>query len=150
MVTHFPCRFMKHSAAARARIPASRRSRAHSMWVSAATGPRISRAASLSRAITSRPSAQRQSSGRPLSSADDAPTASPAIVLDYGYWQRAFGADPSAVSRTVRLNNVDVAIVGVAEPGFTSLTPGKSQDFFMPLSLAKRVQSERWGMQGRL
>ncbi|MGA7314901.1 MAG: ABC transporter permease [Silvibacterium sp.] len=88
--------------------------------------------------------------GRPLSPADDVPSASPAIVLDYGYWQRAFGADPSAVGRTVRLNNVDVAIVGVAEPGFTSLTPGKSQDFFMPLSLAKRVQSERWGTQDRL
>ena len=88
--------------------------------------------------------------GRPLSPADDAPSASPAIVLDYGYWQRAFGADPSAVGRTVRLNNVDVAIVGVAEPGFTSLTPGKSQDFFMPLSLAKRVQSEQRGTQDRL
>jgi macrolide transport system ATP-binding/permease protein len=88
--------------------------------------------------------------GRPLSPADDVPSASPAIVLDYGYWQRAFGADPSAVGRTVRLNNVDVAIVGVAEPGFTSLTPGKSQDFFMPLSLARRVQSERWGTQDRL
>jgi predicted permease len=88
--------------------------------------------------------------GRPLSPADDTPTASPAIVLDYGYWQRAFGADPSAVGRTVRLNNVDVAIVGVAGPGFTGLTPGKSEDFFMPLSLAKRVQSERWGAQDRL
>ncbi len=83
--------------------------------------------------------------GRPLGLADDAPAASPVIVLDYRYWQRAFGADPSAVGRTVRLNNVDVAIVGVAEPGFSSLTPGKSQDFFMPLSLAKRVQSEMSG-----
>ena len=32
--------------------------------------------------------------GRPLGLADDAPTASPVIVLDYGYWRRAFGADP--------------------------------------------------------
>jgi predicted permease len=85
-----------------------------------------------------------------LTPADDTPTASPAIVLDYGYWQRAFGADPSAVSRTVRLNNVDVAIVGVAEPGFKSLTPGKSQDFFMPLSLADRVRSEWWRTKDRL
>lgn len=83
--------------------------------------------------------------GRPLGLADDTPTASPAIVMSYGYWQRAFGADPSAVGRTVRLNDVDVAIVGVAEPGFSSLTPGKSHDFFMPLSLAKRVQSEMSG-----
>jgi hypothetical protein len=83
--------------------------------------------------------------GRPLGLADDTPTASPAIVLDYGYGQRAFGGDPSAVGRTVHLNNVDVAIVGVAAPGFHSLTPGKSQDFFMPLSLAQRVRSEWWG-----
>ena len=88
--------------------------------------------------------------GRPLGLADDAPTASPVIVLDYGYWQRAFGADPSAVGRTVHLNNVDAAIVGVAEPGFASLTPGKSQDFFMPLSLAKRVRGEWWGTGNRL
>jgi predicted permease len=88
--------------------------------------------------------------GRPLSLADDTAIAPPAIVLDYGYWQRAFGADPSAVGRTVRLNNVDAAIVGVAEPGFASLTPGKSQDFFMPLSLAKRVRGEWWGTQDRL
>ena len=87
--------------------------------------------------------------GRPLSPADDAPSASPVIVLDHGYWQQAFGADPSAVGRTVRLNSVDVAIVGVTEQSFTSLTPGKSQDFFMPLSLAKRVQSGEWGTQDR-
>jgi predicted permease len=88
--------------------------------------------------------------GRPLGLQDNAPNASPAIVLDYGYWQRAFGADPSAVGRAVRLNNVDAAIVGVAEPGFTNLTPGKSQDFFMPLSLAKRIRGEWWGTKDRL
>ena len=88
--------------------------------------------------------------GRPLGPADDSPSASPAIVLDYGYWQRAFGADPSAVGRIVRLNNVDAAIVGVADRGFTSLTPGKSQDFFMPLSLARHVTGQWWGTTDRL
>jgi predicted permease len=88
--------------------------------------------------------------GRSLTPADDSPSASPAIVLDYGYWKRAFGADPSALGRIVRLNNVDAAIVGVAGPGFTSLTPGKRQDFFMPLSLSKRVKSEWWGTEDRL
>ncbi len=88
--------------------------------------------------------------GRPLNLSDDAPAASPVIVLDYGYWQRAFGADPAAVGRIVRLNNVEAAIVGVAEPGLISLTPGKSQDFFMPLSLAERVRGEWWGTSDRL
>ena len=88
--------------------------------------------------------------GRLLGPADDSPSASPAVVLDYGYWQRAFGADPSALGRTVRLNNVDVVIVGISSPGFNSLTPGKHQDFFMPLSLAKRVRSEWWDADDRL
>ena len=88
--------------------------------------------------------------GRALSPADDTPTAAPAIVLNYAYWQRAFGADRSVVGRTVRLNGVEAAIVGVAEPGFNHLTPGKLQDFFMPLSLANRVRSEWWGTKDRL
>ena len=88
--------------------------------------------------------------GRSLAPSDDVPSASPAIVLDYGYWKRAFGGDPSAVGRVVHLNNVDATIVGIASPGFTSLTPGKRQDFFMPLSLANRVKSEWWGTRDRL
>jgi macrolide transport system ATP-binding/permease protein len=88
--------------------------------------------------------------GRPLVPSDDSPSAPPAIVLDYGYWQRAFGGDRSALGRTVRLNNVFATIVGIADPHFTNLTPGKTQDFFMPLSLSSRVQSEWWGDQDRL
>src|SRR5215472_15987702 len=88
--------------------------------------------------------------GRALGPADDSPTAAPAIVLNYGYWQRAFGADRSAVGRTVRLNGVEAVIVGVSEPGFNHLTPGKLQDFFMPLSLSTRVRSEWWGAKDRL
>jgi predicted permease len=88
--------------------------------------------------------------GRTLGPSDDSYSASPAIVLDYGYWQRAFGGDASVVGRVVRLNNVDATVVGIASPGFKSLTPGKHQDFFMPLSLARRVQSEWWGNDNRL
>lgn len=72
--------------------------------------------------------------GRPLGPADDAPNASLAIVLSYNYWQTAFGGERSAVGRTVRINNIPVAIVGVASPRFTNLAPGKTQDFFMPIS----------------
>jgi len=88
--------------------------------------------------------------GRPLTPADDTPSAPPAIVLDYAYWVRAFGADPSAVGRTVRLDNTAATIVGVADPHFTNLTPGKPQDFFMPVSLANRVRDEWAGHQDYL
>jgi predicted permease len=83
--------------------------------------------------------------GRPLGPSDDSPSASGAIVLSYAYWERAFGSDRSALGRTVRLDNVPFAIVGVADPRFTSLTPGKLEDFFIPLSFADRVRGEWWG-----
>jgi len=83
--------------------------------------------------------------GRPLGPSDDSASASGTLVLSYAYWQRAFGADRSVLGRAVRLDNVPFAIVGVAEPRFTSLTPGKLQDFFIPLSIADRVRGEWWG-----
>ena len=88
--------------------------------------------------------------GRPLGVSDDSPSAPPAIVLSYAYWQRAFGADRSAVGRMVRLNNISTVIVGVAEPRFTNLTPGKTVDFFMPFSVADRIRSEHWGHGDRI
>ena len=88
--------------------------------------------------------------GRPLDVSDDSPSAPPAIVLSYVYWQRAFGGDRSVVGRTVRLNNISTAIVGVAEARFTNLTPGNSIDFFMPFSVADRIRSEYWGHGDRI
>jgi predicted permease len=88
--------------------------------------------------------------GRPLTPSDDMPSAPPAIVLNYAYWVRAFGSDRSAIGRTVRLDNTTATIVGVADPHFTNLTPGKLQDFFMPLALSDRVRGEWWGNDNRL
>jgi len=87
--------------------------------------------------------------GRPLGREDDSRSATPAIVLSYSYWQKAFGGDRAAIGRTVRLNKTPVVIAGVAEAGFNSLTPGKTEDFFLPLSLSDRVKSEWWGQLDR-
>ena len=87
--------------------------------------------------------------GRPLSPADDAPSASPAIVLDYGYWQRAFNSDVSAIGRAVRLNNMEATIVGVAEPGFTSRPPAKARTSSCRCPW-RRPKSARWGRRDRL
>src|SRR5690348_8747426 len=88
--------------------------------------------------------------GRPLALSDDLPSAPPVIVLNYAYWVRAFGAAPSAVGRTVRLDSTTATIVGVADPNFTNLTPGKLLDFFMPFSLADTVPGEWRRNQDRL
>lgn len=72
--------------------------------------------------------------GRTLDSGDEQPGAAPVAVLDYAYWQRAFGGSPGVVGRTIRLNDVLFTIVGVADREFTRLTPGKSVDLWVPLT----------------
>ena len=72
--------------------------------------------------------------GRPLGPSDDAPSAPPALVLSYAYWQKVFGGDRSVIGRVIHLNGTGFTIVGVTEPRFTNLAPGKTQDFFVALS----------------
>ena len=82
--------------------------------------------------------------GRPVGPEDDTPGAPAVVVLDYNYWHRDFASDPAVLGRTVRLNGIPATIVGVADPRFTNFTPGKFQDFYMPLSLVTQVRPEWW------
>jgi predicted permease len=81
--------------------------------------------------------------GRMLEASDDSPSADAVMVLNYGYWQRAFGGLPSAVGKTVTLDGVPTTIVGVAEPRFVSLTPGSVADGWVPISAGPRLAT-RW------
>ncbi|HEY6449019.1 MAG TPA: ABC transporter permease [Acidobacteriaceae bacterium] len=77
--------------------------------------------------------------GRTLLPDDEKPGAPAVVVLDYGYWQHAFGGSPTVIGQTIRLNNAAVTIVGVTEPGFTRLTPGKSVDVWVSLNQAQAL-----------
>ena len=72
--------------------------------------------------------------GRLLQPGDDRPSSSPAAVLNYAYWQKEFGASPSAIGKVVKLNGVPFTIVGVAEAKFLSLSFGASYDVWVPMS----------------
>ena len=72
--------------------------------------------------------------GRTIQPGDDTPSSPAVAVLNYGYWQSAFGGDPSAIGRTVHLQDIPVMIVGVADPRFTNLTPGNTRDLWVPLA----------------
>jgi predicted permease len=71
--------------------------------------------------------------GRTIEPSDEEPGAAPVAVLNYAYWQSAFGGSPSAIGKTIRLNGVAFTVVGVTDPSFTRLTPGKSLDMWLPL-----------------
>jgi hypothetical protein len=78
--------------------------------------------------------------GRTIQAADDTMIAPAVAVLNYGYWQREFGGDPSAVGKTIRLQNLPFTIVGGAEPRFVNLTPGNTFDLWIPLAQRPRLR----------
>src|SRR5215471_5612710 len=56
--------------------------------------------------------------GRWFSPADDTPGSAETIILTYGYWQRAFGADKSIVGRLITVDSRPRQIIGVMPETF--------------------------------
>jgi predicted permease len=83
----------------------------------------------------------RPAAGRLIMPRDDSPSASPVLVLNYGYWKTQFGGQSSAIGKTVRLNNVPFTIIGVADSRFNSLSPGLIYDAWVPLSVTPQLAS---------
>ena len=82
--------------------------------------------------------------GRVFEPSDDSPSAASVAVLNYGYWQSAFGGARDAIGRTIQLNSVPFTIIGVAEPRFTGITPGSDYDVWLPLADAPRITDSRF------
>lgn len=82
--------------------------------------------------------------GRTIEPMDERPGAEAVAVLSYAYWQGAFGGAQSAIGKSIKLNGVPFTIVGVADPRFTRLTPGHSQDMWLPLSQIVPLRLQ-WG-----
>jgi predicted permease len=78
--------------------------------------------------------------GRTLLPEDDlAEGAHPVVMLGYGYWQRAFGADPDVVGEEIRLGGRLYKIVGVAPEDYTGSLRGLPAAVFAPLSMAEEL-----------
>jgi len=76
--------------------------------------------------------------GRAIDESDDsAPGAGPVAVASYAWFQRHFNGDPAALGKVVRIQSHDYTLVGVAKPGFSGITVGRSADLWIPLSMEK-------------
>jgi putative ABC transport system permease protein len=64
-------------------------------------------------------------------------TVAPVVVLSFQFWQRLFSSDPSAIGKTIRLNDETLQIVGVMPPRFGWWT---SDGVWTPVAL-KRGES---------
>jgi predicted permease len=77
--------------------------------------------------------------GRSLEPADDRPGAEPVAVVSYAYWDRKLGRDPSAIGRSVELNDTPVTIVGVAPSEFFGERVTIPPDYWLPISSQPQV-----------
>jgi len=81
--------------------------------------------------------------GRVFSQDDDrVPGSQPVVVLSHSYWTQHFGTDPSVLNKVLLINNVEMTVVGVSQPGFTGVQVGKIPDLgqrwlFMVTEIAK-------------
>src|SRR5271155_4009162 len=56
--------------------------------------------------------------GRWFSAADQVPNGPARAMLSYGYWQRRFGGDRSAIGRNIQVDSRPLEIIGVMPQGF--------------------------------
>src|SRR5262245_11211134 len=71
--------------------------------------------------------------GRLLYSSDDQPwNSAGCVVISYGFWQREFAGEPSAIGKPLVLGERVFEIVGVTPPSFFGLEVGKQYDVAMP------------------
>jgi predicted permease len=70
---------------------------------------------------------------------DGAPGAHPVAVINYGTWQSAFAGASDIVGKTLRINRVDLTIIGVAPPGFIGVNGIFGPDFWIPAAMIEQL-----------
>ena len=81
--------------------------------------------------------------GRTFTAAEDTvPLGDPVAVISYGYWQRHFGGDRSAIGTRLTANGVPLTIIGVTPAGFAGDVVGRSTDIWIPMMMASGVRPD--------
>ncbi len=78
--------------------------------------------------------------GRTILPEDDVSPGSRAVVmLDHGYWQRAFGGRPDALGQTLRIGGRAYEVIGVAPPDFPGSMRGITPAFYAPYMMIEEL-----------
>jgi hypothetical protein len=67
----------------------------------------------------------------------------PVVVLSFAYWTHLYSRDPDVAGRTIYIQSVPFAILGVTAEGFSGVEPGRTTDFWIPLQ--SRPALNLWG-----
>lgn len=71
---------------------------------------------------------------------DQKPGANPYAVISYSCWQHRFGGDSAAIHKTVKLNGLDYAILGVAPKGFIGTELLYVPEIWVPMSMQAQIE----------
>lgn len=78
--------------------------------------------------------------GRMLGPEDDtAPGGNPVAIVSYPFWVGRLDSDPDAVGSTIRLQDRQYVVLGIAPPSFRGHVVGASPDIWVPLSMQEDV-----------
>jgi predicted permease len=64
-------------------------------------------------------------------------------VISHRFWTRMFGADPNAIGKTIRMEGVELTVIGVMPPGFGGIQADSAVDFFVPNYTVTPMRPER-------
>ncbi|HKQ88498.1 MAG TPA: ABC transporter permease [Candidatus Acidoferrales bacterium] len=78
--------------------------------------------------------------GRDFTAADDTPQSQAVAIISFGYWQRRFGGEQTALGKQMVVNDVPVTVAGVAPRAFFGLQSGNSVDLYMDIAMQPRIQ----------
>jgi putative ABC transport system permease protein len=90
--------------------------------------------------------------GRLITGADDihgGGRAGPVAVISYSFWKRHFGADPSILGKTVRLDRHPFTIIGVTPPWFTGLDVDLAYDVAIPIGCEPILHTDSSALAAR-
>jgi len=83
--------------------------------------------------------------GRVINEADDQfAGAHPVAVLNYSWWERRLGGDPTVIGRTVTIDKGAYTIIGIAQKDFFGTKVGQAQDIWIPLAMEAQIPPAHW------
>jgi predicted permease len=75
--------------------------------------------------------------------------AAPLAVISHRLWTQRFGGQPAAIGRHVRLNGIDIEIVGVAPANFGGTYVGLAFDVWVPITMHPALTGEARALETR-
>jgi predicted permease len=75
---------------------------------------------------------------------DQTAGAHPVAVVSYAWWQQRLGGDPSAIGKTITIDDTAYTIVGVGPKEFFGTTVGTAPDLWIPLAMEKQIPPAHW------